>query len=235
MASRWAVIGGSLAAHVALLFALGEIRPPELFAATSIEVLEAKQPDEPPPPPPPAKVETPSPVVNEMPKARAPKPLAAPEPEAATPAKASSLGDLPDLGLELSGGTGGGGGGFALPPPSPRAAAPAPVERTLARPKPPVVQADACDEPPAKPKLVNLPQPVYTEAARAAGIEGKVRVQITVDESGAVVDVKALTSLGHGLDEAALAAAKAASFEAALRCGRPSRSTFTVAIRFSAS
>ena len=50
--------------------------------------------------------------------------------------------------------------------------------------------------------------PEYTEEARAAAIEGKVRVEITVDASGAIRSVKVLEGLGHGLDEAAYARSK---------------------------
>ena len=55
----------------------------------------------------------------------------------------------------------------------------------------------------AKPQA--LIQAAYSDDARAAGIEGRVRVQITIDASGAVVDTKLVSGLGHGLDEAALA------------------------------
>jgi protein TonB len=79
-----------------------------------------------------------------------------------------------------------------------------------------------------------VPQPVYTDAARAAGVEGKVRVELTVDETGRVIDVKLIAGLGQGLDEAALSAARNASFSPAQRCGRPVRATFTIAMRFSA-
>jgi periplasmic protein TonB len=66
----------------------------------------------------------------------------------------------------------------------------------------------------------------------AAGIEGKVRVQLTVDETGRVVDVKLLQGLGYGLDEAALAAARQAEFEPAVRCGKAARATFNISMRF---
>ena len=46
--------------------------------------------------------------------------------------------------------------------------------------------SDGCDEPPAKPKPISVPQPGYTDDAQAAAIEGKVRVQLTVDETGKV-------------------------------------------------
>lgn len=232
--ARSFVIGASLVAHVGLLIALDRIEVKESHAATAIEVVETTKGK---PKPPETKVEPPPP---EPPKERArntrPAEAAPPPPDAPPPPTNSSpLDALPDFGLELGGS--GGPGGFAIAQGTgPRNAAPRPVQKTLsesAAPKPEI--KDSCAEGPAKPKLIKLPQPNYTDAARAAGIEGKVRVQITVDESGQVVDAKVLSSLGHGLDESALAAAKAASFEAAVRCGKPTRSTFTVSIRFTAS
>ena len=95
--------------------------------------------------------------------------------------------------------------------------------------------ADGCDEPPAKPKPKNVPQPAYTDRAREAGAEGKVRIELTVDETGRVVSVKVLSGLGYGLDEAAVAAAQSATFEPAIRCGKPTRATFTISMRFSSS
>ncbi|NOU30175.1 MAG: energy transducer TonB [Polyangiaceae bacterium] len=93
-------------------------------------------------------------------------------------------------------------------------------------------KGDPCDEPPGKPKALAVPQPAYTDAARAAGISGRVRVEITVDERGHVARVRVLEGLGYGLDEAALASARAATFDPAMRCGKPVSATFTVAMRF---
>lgn len=51
--------------------------------------------------------------------------------------------------------------------------------------------------------------PHYPEKARLQEMEGEVRLQLTVDEAGAVSGVKVLSSSGHPLlDEAALDAAK---------------------------
>jgi protein TonB len=80
-----------------------------------------------------------------------------------------------------------------------------------------------------------VPQPAYTDRAREAGVEGKVRIELTVDETGRVVSVKVLSGLGYGLDEAAVAAAQSATFEPAIRCGKPTRATFTISMRFSSS
>ena len=89
-----------------------------------------------------------------------------------------------------------------------------------------------CEEAPSKPKALSRPTPAYTEDARAAGVSGKVRVEITVDERGRVVSVRVLQGLGHGLDEAAIAAARAMTFEPALRCGKPTTATFRVGFNF---
>lgn len=229
-----ALVVASVLGHVALLVGLGEIEVPELHAATSIEVFEAK---EKPKPPPPAKVEPPPPLEKPEPRANrktAPTPQAAPPPEA--PAPQASLSDLPELGLELGNGPGG-PGGVAVAAPAPRGPAP---RSTVARSLGPTTNAkpalaDECSEPAAKPKPLTTPQPAYTDQARAAGVEGKVRVQLVVDENGAVVEARVLAGLGHGLDEAALAAARSWTFSPAVRCGRPSRATFTVAMRFTAS
>lgn len=57
--------------------------------------------------------------------------------------------------------------------------------------------------------LVEGAQPVYPEAAKAAGIEGEVTLVYTVTASGAVRDVRVLTSEPPGVfDEAALAAVR---------------------------
>ncbi|MBX3213113.1 MAG: TonB family protein [Labilithrix sp.] len=232
MSLRGVLIGGSLLAHGGLVVALGALRAPPAISATAIEVTETTKP-EPPAPPPPPPPEPASPAVHEAPqRARTAKPAAEPTPEAPTPT-ASPLAALPDFGLELSGASG--PGGLALPAAAPPPRAAQAVTKTLEKAPAPKRALDSCDEPPAKPKLLRLPQPAYSESARAAGVEGKVRLEISVDETGKVVEVRALTSLGHGLDEAAIAAARLATFEPAVRCGRPTRSTFTVAVRFSAS
>jgi protein TonB len=92
---------------------------------------------------------------------------------------------------------------------------------------------DECADPPTKPHPRGaIQQPAFTPEALAAGIVGKVRVQVTVDETGRVVDVKLIQGLGYGLDEAALAAARKASFDPALHCGKPERATVKLAFSF---
>ena len=236
MASR-SLLGLSILFHGALGLLVYRIDKHEARAATAIQVAEAKKKEAPkakvddtpkPPPEPPKRSAKRS--------AAAEKPVDAPPPEAAP----APLEALPDFGLELSGGI----GGLAVAPAAETTAAArkAPV---AARATPAVAKraavaqaattTDTCDEPPAKPKPKNVPQPAYTDRAREAGVEGKVRIELTVDETGRVVSVRVLSGLGYGLDEAAVAAAQTATFEPAIRCGKPTRATFTISMRFSSS
>src|SRR5262249_12119765 len=54
-----------------------------------------------------------------------------------------------------------------------------------------------------QPKLLNSPQPVYSEQARAAGIQGTIRLAVLVDETGNVQKGLVLLGRGFGLDEKA--------------------------------
>lgn len=236
ISGRTAFIGFSLLAHVAVAYGIDGIHVKKSHAATAIEIAETKKPAKKEPPPP-AKIDPPrkpEPPSRER-RAVAPKPAEAPPPE--TPNKPAPIADLPDFGLALSGGVDGTGvalpgGGSTQGGPRPSGPVKQAAPRKLAAVEPGGSALDPCQEPPAKPKPRSVPQPVGTDAARAAGVEGKVRVQLTVDESGRVVDVKLLQGLGYGLDEAALAAAKRAEFEPAVRCGKPARATFNISMRF---
>jgi periplasmic protein TonB len=236
ISGRTAFISFSLVAHVAAAYGIDSIDVKKTHAATAIEIAEVKKPAKKAPPPP-AKVEArkPEPPARER-RAAAPKPAEAPPPEAPPPPAAAPISDLPDFGLALSGGVD--GTGIALPAGNgvsggPRGnAAPKTAAPRKAAPLAAAAPLDPCEEPAAKPKPRSVPQPLGTEAARAAGVEGKVRVQLTVDETGHVVDVKLLQGLGYGLDEAALSAARRADFEPAVRCGKATRATFNISMRF---
>ena len=95
---------------------------------------------------------------------------------------------------------------------------------------------DGCDAPVVKPKLKGaLVKPSYTDEARAAQVEGAVRVEMTVDELGNVIAVKVLKGLGYGLDDAAVRAAKQLTFEPGTRCGKAAVTKLTVSMRFALS
>lgn len=232
MASRGTLVGAVLV-HGALALAIGGIDARRSHAATAIELAEVarkKVAEKAPEPPPPAPPERPKQALNRKP---ALAPAAAAQPEAAPKA---ALDSLPDFGVALAGGVE--GGGVALPSAQSKVAAAQPATERPESVVKRVVQAkapgatDDCDEPQAKPKPKSVPQPAYTSQALEAGVEGKVRIQFTVDETGRVVDVRLLSGLGYGLDEAALVAARQATFEPAVRCGKPVSATFTVSMRF---
>jgi protein TonB len=217
----------SLGAHFALGVGLASMPQRHAHEIIAISMAETKKPatpahvDPPPDPPEPTRA---------APRPSRAKSTAAPKAVAAANAQASSPVDaLPDFGLSLSGG----GPGLAVPAGggSGPAAATAPKAKVLSRAA--AARPDDCADGPAKPRLLSRPSPAYTEAARAAGISGKVRVEITVDEAGRVVSVHLLQGLGYGLDEAALAAARAMTFEAAVRCGKATPATFKIGFTFS--
>ncbi len=62
----------------------------------------------------------------------------------------------------------------------------------------------------------------YPKTARKAQVEGTVRLWVCIDETGRVVEVKVLKSLGNtGCDEAAVAAVKSVKWQPALQRDKP--------------
>jgi periplasmic protein TonB len=242
--SRWGVVlsvvlhGGAAAAVIALPKSV-------IHKSTFIAVSEAKKAKakadadkaEPPKPPEPPK------PVREPTRARVPKAVPPPDntpPPPATPAAALPpspvFNALPDLGLSMS--NVGGPGGIAVGPSAKDSSAEsAPRPKVLEPAKAAAPRAsreadDGCAEPEVKPKPLGAVQPAYTDAARSASVEGKVRLRLSVDASGDVVDATVVSGLGYGLDEAAVSAAKKMKFTPASRCGRALASTFVIATRF---
>jgi len=66
-----------------------------------------------------------------------------------------------------------------------------------------------------EPKRVGGPEPTYPEAARRAGIEGKVILKLTVSREGRVTGVTVLRGLPLGLTEAAVQAVRQWTYEPA--------------------
>ena len=64
-------------------------------------------------------------------------------------------------------------------------------------------------------------EPKYPEVASRAGKEGQVVLQATIDENGIPRDIVALTDIGFGLEEAAIAALKGTTFRPVIRGGKP--------------
>jgi len=221
------VIHGGLAVSVA---SLPEKRPPPPPTVITVREVPRKQALPPPPPPPPPIPEPPAITPAPLPKAKPPpraKP-AAPPPAVAAAAPAPVNTAPADFGVRL--GNGAEGNGASVPAPRETAAEPAPL------PKPKTLAAapepGGCSEALIKPKPISVVQPAFTQEARDAQITGKVRVEITISASGAVTSAKVIAGLGHGLDEAALEAARASTFSPATKCGEAVETTFTIGMRF---
>jgi TonB family protein len=69
----------------------------------------------------------------------------------------------------------------------------------------------------AEAKVVRRVEPVYTEAARAAGATGTVILEVLIGKSGFVRDAKVVKPMGYGLDEAAADAVKQWQFEPSMQ------------------
>ena len=221
----------TVAVHAGIAAGVATIEREAPRTPTVITVRETARKPEPPPPP------------RRRPRPRRrrsapPAPAAKPPPpsrprrtgRAAAARRAGAAGPRAgpaDFGLKL-GNSGGGNGRVAAPPPAAPAAPPPP--KTLAAK--PHAAAGGCSEPIVKPKPLQVVQPAFTQEAQDAGVTGKVRVEITISATGAVTAAKVIAGLGHGLDEAALDAAKRSTFSPATRCGEPVETTFTIGMRF---
>ena len=64
-------------------------------------------------------------------------------------------------------------------------------------------------------------EPKYPENAKKANKTGNVILQATINEKGIPKDIVALTNLGFGLEEAAIAAFKKSSFRPAMKGDTP--------------
>ena len=81
-------------------------------------------------------------------------------------------------------------------------------------------------------EIVFKPTPIYTEEARGLKLEGDVLLDVEFAASGSVSVLQVVRGLGHGLDEAATAAAKQIRFKPAQSAGRPISFRTTVHIVF---
>jgi TonB family protein len=96
---------------------------------------------------------------------------------------------------------------------------------------PKIVQADS-GPPTNSVEIIFKPQPVYTEEARSLKLEGEVLLEVMFGANGVLHVNRVVKGLGHGLDEAATAAANKIRFKPALRNGQPMDSTAIVHVSF---
>jgi TonB family protein len=87
--------------------------------------------------------------------------------------------------------------------------------------------------PPTNPVEITFkPNPVYTDEARNLRLEGEVLLEVMFSANGQLHVNRVVRGMGHGLDEAAVAAANKMRFKAALRNGQPVDSTAIVHVVF---
>ena len=244
-ALRASLLGAVLLGHVGAFVAFGMIPKARRTTSVAIALAEAKKKREvekekkDPPKPPPVKAATKAPVAAKPLQAEPPPtPKAEPPPPAAPP----KVGDAPeamagfaDLGLQMGGDTGGiavGGGGQGGPAAPARPAPSAmPVTKKEAKELAPVESAP-CAEDIVKPKMLSQVQPAYTPEAQQAGVEGKVKLEVTIDATGHVTHVRVLNGLGFGLDESATAAVTRWTFLPAQKCGSAVPTTIKMGVSF---
>jgi TonB family protein len=81
-------------------------------------------------------------------------------------------------------------------------------------------------------RVISKLDPVYTEEARRAGVEGTVEVLLTIDEQGVPRNVRSDGSFAMGLTESAQAAVSQWRFEPAILNGRPVAEQAVVRVKF---
>jgi TonB family protein len=81
-------------------------------------------------------------------------------------------------------------------------------------------------------RILETPMAEYTDEARAANTHGDVRLRLVLASDGSVKNVFPIKSMGHGLTESAMKAARQIKFEPALRNGEPASEFMTFVYEF---
>jgi len=95
---------------------------------------------------------------------------------------------------------------------------------------PKIVAADTGAATPVE--ITFKPNPVYTDEARSLKLEGEVLLEVSFAANGSLHVNRVVRGLGHGLDEAAIAAANKMRYKPAMRGGQPVDSTAIVHVMF---
>ncbi len=218
----------SIGFHLMLALAIAFIPQKRLREVVAIALAEtAKHDDKAKPPPPP-------PHSDNRP-ARSPIAHAAAEAPAAENLAAQSNTAFADIGISLDSSSAD-GIPIHMGPAVQASAAPKP-DLALSKPKLLVAKSNEvpCTEELVKAVPLSRPSPKYTPEAENAGIEGKVRLDLKVNERGEVETAKVLQGLGYGLDESAIQTVKRWQFRPATLCGKPVAASFVVSVVFSGS
>lgn len=230
----------SAALHAGGLALAARLEPPRLARPAPVLVeFEAVSPPErvqepqgslPPSPPPPPRHQE---VLRRPPPPRAPKPPPLPssaEPPAPEPPRADSppARAAPRVGISLSSTTSSGafavGVGNTLFGKAPEVATD-PREVNPEAPAAPATPGAAGPfgekRPSVQPRLLEQPEVPYPASARHAGVEGQVKLLLSIDRQGHVASARVLTDPGEGLGEAARSAALRFRFSPGVLDGEP--------------
>jgi protein TonB len=231
-----AAAAATVTIHVVAFGGLSVMKKPEPEKRTvAVMVSAPKRKEKAKPPEPPKPIEAPKEMLQRptAPRVAAPPPVAPPPDPIA--AAHPQLAALPDFGISMTGGLPG-AGGIAIPMGG--GARPADLQPTrkekvlgVAAERTSAASGD-CPDDIVKAKPQGFVKASYTDDATKAGIEGRVRVEISIDETGHVLSAKIVSGLGHGLDESAMDAAKRMNFSPATKCGTAVKSTFVLSMRF---
>jgi TonB family protein len=90
-----------------------------------------------------------------------------------------------------------------------------------ANPNPDLTRTYSAPEVSERARVLSKPEPQYTEEARRNSITGTVILRVVFSRTGEVTNIRALQSLGGGLTEKAMAAARQIRFVPARKNGQP--------------
>ncbi|MDQ3336420.1 MAG: TonB family protein [Myxococcota bacterium] len=214
----------SVGAHCALAAGLDAIPPRERAVPRppiEISLIAAPLPPPPPPPPPPEPLPEPPPQqVHERPRTKVPRATRT----APTPVDTPNTDDVPTTtattttpvyGVQMSSSS---SSGPAVAQGNTTRVAPSTGAPGPARP---LAAAAAAVEVTKMPIPLGRCSGKYTEAAKTAGIEGTVVLDLIVDETGRAREILVKEPLSHGLTEAAVAALRSCTFTPGERSGTP--------------
>lgn len=227
----------SFLVHAGYLWTLdAAARRAEQNKPAELVFFEVEPPKPPPPPEPEPEPEKPKPPpLKPAPKIKVaePKPVIPPEPPPPTEEAPKEEAKPTPVFIGVSMSSTSSSGSFAAPVGNSavgamptRAANPEEVKAYRA---PKYVPPGGADSDPVMENEVKIP---YPEEARRAGVEGTVRLRITVDFEGRVTEVKIISGPGYGLDEAAREAIRRFKFKPALKGGEAVSTTITYAYTF---
>ncbi len=82
------------------------------------------------------------------------------------------------------------------------------------------------------PRVIDDPEPAYSDAARSAKMQGTVTLWLVVGTDGRPRGVRVQKGLGMGLDEKAIAAVETWKFEPSMLNGKPVAVAINVEVNF---